>query len=60
MWKPPEAPIGFGMFGGGVGKLEHIPNVQNGTLDSRSARDFLAKTYLMVKYERESLNNNNN
>lgn len=65
MWKPPEALIGFRMFGGGAGggtegKLEHSPDVQNGTLDGRRARDFLAKTCPMVKYEGESLNNNNN
>lgn len=35
-----------------MGKLGHVPSVQNGTLDSRrSARDFLAMICLMVNFE---------
>lgn len=54
MWKPQDMfPEGSRMFEGDKGKLGHLPNAQNGTLDSRSARDFLAKNCLVVHFEGE-------
>lgn len=55
MWKPLEVPMGLRRFGGHIGKLGRVPNVQNGTLDSqRRARDFLAIICLVVDFERKS------